>query len=74
MLGRGAVLAVAGIAIGTALASTRVLETMLYEVKPGDVATYCVIAAVLLGVALAASYLPARRASWVDPGAALRAA
>jgi ABC-type antimicrobial peptide transport system permease subunit len=75
VLRRGAVLAAVGIAIGVggALASTRVLETMLYEVKPADVETYSIIAAVLLAVALAATYLPARRASWVDPSAALRA-
>jgi putative ABC transport system permease protein len=75
VLGRGTALAVAGIAIGMggALASTRVLETMLYEVKPGDLETYVVIGGVLLMVALAASYIPARRATWVDPSSALRA-
>jgi ABC-type lipoprotein release transport system permease subunit len=46
---------------------------MLYEVRPGDLETYLVIAGVLLGVALAASYIPARRAAWVDPSSALRA-
>jgi ABC-type lipoprotein release transport system permease subunit len=54
------------------LASTQVLASMLYEVKPGDVETYVAIAGLLLAVALAASYLPARRASWVDPSTALR--
>jgi len=75
VLGRGIALAAAGIALGVsgALAATRVLETMLYEVKPGDLETYLVIAGVLLGVALAASYIPARRAAWVDPSSALRA-
>jgi putative ABC transport system permease protein len=72
---RGAFLALAGIAIGAAgaLVSTRVLSTMLYEVKPGDPATYVTIAAVLAAVALVASYIPARRASSVDPSSALRA-
>ncbi len=72
---RGAVLALAGIAIGVAgaLASTRVLATLLYEVKPGDPGTYVTIAVVLAVVALAASYIPARRASSVDPSSALRA-
>jgi putative ABC transport system permease protein len=71
---RGAFLALAGIAIGTvgALVSTRVLATLLYEVKPGDPATYATIAIVLAGVALVASYIPARRASSVDPSSALR--
>jgi putative ABC transport system permease protein len=75
VLGRGITLAAAGVALGVggAIASTRVLETMLYEVKPGDLETYLVIAGVLLGVALAASYIPARRAAWVDPSSALRA-
>jgi predicted permease len=75
VLRRGAALAAAGIAIGIGggLAATRVLATMLYEVRPDDGATYVVIAGVLLVVALAASYLPARRASWVDPSSALRA-
>jgi putative ABC transport system permease protein len=75
VLGRGAILATAGIVIGVAggLAATRVLASMLYEVRPSDLETYAVIALLLLVVALAASYFPARRASWVDPSTALRA-
>jgi putative ABC transport system permease protein len=75
VLGRGVALAAVGIVggVGGALAATRVLETMLYEVKPGDPETYLSIAGVLLAVALAASYVPARRAAWVDPSSALRA-
>jgi len=71
---RSAALALAGIATGVAgaLASTRVLTTLLYEVKPGDPATYLTIAAVLAVVALLASVIPARRASAVDPSSALR--
>jgi putative ABC transport system permease protein len=74
VVGRGAVLALAGIAIGVAgaSASTRVLGTLLYEVKPGDPATYVTIALVLAAVALLASYIPARRAGSVDPSSALR--
>jgi ABC-type antimicrobial peptide transport system permease subunit len=74
VLARGAVLAVAGIAIGLggALASTRVLSTMLYDVKPADPGTYGAIAAVLAVVALAATYIPARRAMGVDAATALR--
>jgi len=72
---RGAALTLAGIVIGVAgaLAVTRVLSTLLYEVKPGDPATYVVISLVLASVALMASYIPARRASWVEPSRALRA-
>jgi putative ABC transport system permease protein len=72
---RGAVLAALGIAIGTAgaLAASRTLTSLLYEIQPGDPATYVEIAAVLAAVALAACYLPARRASMVDPAGALRA-
>ena len=75
VLGRGVALAAVGTVggVGGALAATRVLETMLYEVKPGDLETYLSIAGVLLLVALAASYIPARRAAWVDPSSALRA-
>jgi putative ABC transport system permease protein len=75
VLSRGVALAAVGVVIGLggALASTRVLETMLYEVKPNDLGTYLAIAGVLFAVALAASLIPARRAAWVDPSAALRA-
>jgi putative ABC transport system permease protein len=71
---RGAALALAGISIGVAgaLVSTRVLATLLYEVKPGDPGTYATIAVVLAATALLASYIPARRASSVDPSSALR--
>ncbi len=71
---RTAALALTGLAIGLAgaLAATRVLTTLLYEVTPGDPATYVVTSAVLLGVALLAGYLPARRASAVDPVKTLR--
>jgi putative ABC transport system permease protein len=75
VLGRGVALAAVGTVggVGGALAATRVLETMLYEVKPGDPETYLSIAGVLLVVALAASYIPARRAAWLEPSSALRA-
>jgi putative ABC transport system permease protein len=72
---RGAALALAGIGLGLAcaLAATRVLATLLYEVKPGDPDTYIVTAAGLVAVAILASYVPARRAASVDPSLALRA-
>jgi putative ABC transport system permease protein len=71
---RAAILAGAGILIGLAgaLAATRVLRTLLYEVKPSDPQTYLAISGLLVALATLASYLPARRASRVDPCVALR--
>ena len=66
---------VAGVMIGVvgATALTRLLASYLFEVRPLDPPTFVVTALVLVGVALIASYLPARRASGVDPVIALRA-
>jgi putative ABC transport system permease protein len=74
VLRRGAMLSLAGIALGIAgsLAATRILRTMLYEVKPEDPATYYAVSLLLAAVALAASYIPARRACAVDAATALR--
>src|SRR5262249_26232913 len=68
-------LVVAGVVIGLAraLALTRVLKTLLYDVASNDPATFAVVPLLLIGVALLASYLPGRRAARVDPGEALRA-
>jgi putative ABC transport system permease protein len=63
----GLVLGVAG-----ALASTALLRSLLFEIKPTDPLTYAGVAALLALVALAATYVPARRAVSVDPLAALR--
>lgn len=62
-----------GIGIACALALTRFLESLLYEVSTTDPSTIAGVSAVLLGVALLASWLPARRAARTDPMEALRA-
>jgi predicted permease len=68
-------LAALGLAIGVsiAVASTRALSSLLYNVRPADPPTYAGIAVLVAGVALTASYVPARRAARVDPVDALRA-
>jgi predicted permease len=68
------VIAASGAAIGlvTAVLVTRAMKTLLYGVKPGDPASFAAGAVVLFGVALLASYLPARRAASVDPATTLR--
>ncbi|HYO11973.1 MAG TPA: ABC transporter permease, partial [Thermoanaerobaculia bacterium] len=72
---QGAGLTGAGIALGLlgAFAFTRVLESLLYGVSARDPLTYATLAAVLAAVALVATWLPARRASRVDPILAIRA-
>ena len=74
ILGQGARLAVYGIVAGLAGASilTRWMGTMLFGVNPTDAATFAAISISLSAVALAASYLPSRRAMALEPVAALR--
>jgi putative ABC transport system permease protein len=74
IVGDGAKLAFAGIVIGVlgALALTRLMISLLFEVKPTDPATFAAVAILLTVVALAACYIPARRAMRVDPMVALR--
>jgi predicted permease len=74
MLGQGLVLAGLGLALGlaAAVASTRLLTSMLFEVKPNDPVVYLAVALLLGAVTLIASYVPARRASRIDPLTALR--
>ena len=71
---QGFVLAVAGVAVGLALAFllTRFLTSLLFGVQPFDPVTFACVAFLLTFIALAASYLPARRAMRVDPIVALR--
>jgi putative ABC transport system permease protein len=74
ILGRGARLALIGITVGVlgALALTRFLSSLLFGVAPKDPLTFAGVALLLFGVALAACYVPARRAMRVDPMVALR--
>jgi len=74
VVGQGIVLAIAGAAvgIGVALGVTRYLKSMLYDVHANDPATMAGVAILLMLVALAACYVPARRATLVDPMVALR--
>jgi predicted permease len=74
VLRQGFVLAATGIVIGTALALglTRLMSSQLYGVSPIDPVTFFAVASGLIGVALIASYFPARRAASVDPIEVLR--
>ncbi len=74
VLRQALVLASLGIVIGLACSAavTRLLQSMLFEVKPSDPLTYVVVIAALAAVALAASYVPVRRAMRVDPMVGLR--
>lgn len=74
VVGQGTRLALIGIALGIAgaLMLTRFLQSMLFEVKPTDLATFVGVTILLVLVSLAACYIPARRAMRVDPMVALR--
>jgi ABC-type antimicrobial peptide transport system permease subunit len=74
VVGRGLALAAAGAALGlgAALVLQRAVSGLLYELSPTDPATYAGVVALLALAALAASYLPARRATRVDPVTTLR--
>jgi hypothetical protein len=75
VVANGLRLALLGVAIGAvvAVATTRVLGSMLYAVSPGDPVTFAVIALLVVAIALLASYVPARRALRIDPTETLRA-
>jgi putative ABC transport system permease protein len=74
VIGKGMTLTLIGVAIGLALALllTPLLSTLLFEVTPTDLVTFAAISVFLIVIALLACYLPARRATRVDPLTALR--
>jgi ABC-type antimicrobial peptide transport system permease subunit len=74
VVGNGMRLTIAGVVIGLAgaLAATRLLASLLYGIRPTDFATFAGVSLLLASVAFLASYIPARRATRVDPLVALR--
>jgi putative ABC transport system permease protein len=74
VLAQGMSVALVGIVIGVgaAFALTRLLTSLLFEVSPTDLRTFSIVAALLAAAALLACYIPARRATKVDPLEALR--
>jgi putative ABC transport system permease protein len=74
VMGNGIKLSLVGGGIGLlcALFLTRLMSSLLFGVRPSDPATFAVVSIVLIGLALVASYIPARRATKVDPMVAVR--
>jgi len=74
ILGEGAAMALVGLVVGAAAAIplSELLEGLLFGVEPADPPTIALSALLLVGVALVASWIPARRATVVDPITALR--
>ncbi|HYR12212.1 MAG TPA: ABC transporter permease, partial [Longimicrobium sp.] len=75
VVGRSVLPTAGGILIGTfaAVLLSRLMSSMLFEVRPADPATFAVAATLLAGVSLLASWIPARRAACIEPTRALRA-
>jgi putative ABC transport system permease protein len=74
LIGHAMFLAAAGIGLGLAgaLALTQFMASLLYGVTPTDLKTFALVSLLLAGVVFGASYIPARRATRLDPMAALR--
>jgi putative ABC transport system permease protein len=74
ILGQGAKLAVAGVLVGLigAFALTRLMQSLLFGVSPRDFGTFSFVPAIVLALILVGCYIPARRATKLDPLVALR--
>jgi putative ABC transport system permease protein len=74
VISQGMVPVITGIVVGlgAAIGLTRLMSTLLFGVKPTDVATFVTVALMLAAIGVLASYLPARRATKVDPLVALK--
>jgi ABC-type antimicrobial peptide transport system permease subunit len=74
VMGQGIRLAAIGLALGVAGAVllTRLMEKMLYDVKPTDPAVFAIVAGMLMAVAMAASLVPSLRVARIKPASALR--
>jgi putative ABC transport system permease protein len=74
VLKQGALLGAAGVAIGvgSAVWLTRFMKSILFAIQPLDVPTFAITVLALFGVTLLASWIPARRATRIDPTVALR--
>jgi putative ABC transport system permease protein len=74
VVGQGFRLALLGIGVGTvaALSLTRFMQSLIFGVSETDPYTFVLVAVGMIGIALAASYLPARQAARIDPIAAIR--
>jgi predicted permease len=74
VVGQGITTSALGIAAGivVALLASRAIRGLLYGIEPTDVTTFCAVALTLLGASLAAAFVPARRATRIDPVTALR--